>query len=132
MTWWWEFFDERNMDWIYKSVSTITNRMMAADNATFEQVPVKTSIRGLESYAVKCGEEIYVYVVNPLFERAYRFEIEVGGADAADYQIEEYNTQSMKFHTLETRNAIDNQKITISPLTIMPWDDRVYTLTSKS
>ena len=81
MTWWWEFFDERNMDWIYKSVSTITNRMMAAGNATFEQVPVKTSIRGLESYAVKCGEEIYVYVVNLLFERAYRFEIEVGGAD---------------------------------------------------
>ena len=34
----------------------------------------RPSIRGLESYAVKCGEEIYVYVVNPLFERAYRFE----------------------------------------------------------
>ena len=37
----------------------------------------------------------------------------------------------MKFRTLETRNAIGNQKITFSPLTIMPWDDRVYILTPK-
>lgn len=131
MTWWWEFFDERNMNWIYKSVSTITNRMMAAGGATFEKVPVRTSIRGLESYAVKCGEEIYVYILNPLFERAYRFEIEVGGADAADYQVEEYNTQRMEFRTLETKNTINNHKISFSPLTVMPWDDRVYILTPK-
>ncbi|MGE5497919.1 MAG: cellulase family glycosylhydrolase [Syntrophothermus sp.] len=62
MTWWWELFDTRNMTPYFKGVREISDQMLEAGNGSFEPLEIKTNI--LESYAVKCGDKIFVYLLN--------------------------------------------------------------------
>jgi hypothetical protein len=62
MTWWWEFFDERNMTPYFKSVRTISDEMMIAGKGEFELVDVKAA--SLNVMAVHCGDKYFVYVLN--------------------------------------------------------------------
>ncbi len=62
MTWWWEFFDERGMTSYFQHVRKINDQMLQAGNGSFEEVTSQSG--NLESYAVKCGETVFVYVLN--------------------------------------------------------------------
>ncbi|RAV99459.1 glycoside hydrolase 5 family protein [Pseudochryseolinea flava] len=62
MTWWWEFFDERNMTPYFKGVSEINNAMLAAGNGKFESIETKNT--NVETFAVKCGNTFFVYLLN--------------------------------------------------------------------
>jgi hypothetical protein len=62
MTWWWEFFDERGMTSYFKGVKEINDIMLVAGNGTFEQITAEAG--HLESYSVKCGKKIFVYLLN--------------------------------------------------------------------
>ncbi|ACU62820.1 DUF5060 domain-containing protein [Chitinophaga pinensis] len=62
MSWWWELFDDQHMTPYLQSVSTINKMMLQAGKGQFEQLPVQAAI--LESYAIKCGNTIFVYALN--------------------------------------------------------------------
>jgi len=62
MSWWWEFFDTQNMTPYFKGVAEINNKMLRAGNDHYEKVAANAGI--LESYAVKCGSTIFVYLLN--------------------------------------------------------------------
>jgi hypothetical protein len=63
MTWWWEFFDERGMIPYFKGVREISSRMLLAGKGEFASLP--SNAGGWESYAVKCGNPYFAYVLNP-------------------------------------------------------------------
>lgn len=63
MSWWWEYFDNRNMVPYFKPVRKVSDMMLAESNGKFE--PVEVSAEGGEAFAVKCGKKTYVYVYNP-------------------------------------------------------------------
>ena len=62
MSWWWEFFDERNMTPSFRSVREVSDQMLEAGKGSFEMVEVKADF--IEAYGVKCGEKIFVYLLN--------------------------------------------------------------------
>ncbi|MFH0758164.1 MAG: DUF5060 domain-containing protein [Bacteroidota bacterium] len=62
MSWWWEFFDDRGVTQYFKGVREISDQMLAAGNGSFDTVSVSGNV--VETYAVKCGKNYYVYVLN--------------------------------------------------------------------
>ncbi|MGQ8335505.1 carbohydrate-binding protein [Sunxiuqinia sp. A32] len=62
MSWWWEFFDERDMTSYYKSVTTVSQKMLSAGNGDFK--PATVSASGIEKYAVQCGSSYFIYLLN--------------------------------------------------------------------
>lgn len=62
MTWWWEFFDTQKMTPYFRSVREISDKMINAGKGSFEIV--NTDAKILETYALKCGGKIFVYILN--------------------------------------------------------------------
>lgn len=63
MSWWWEYFQNRNMVPYFRNVRYVSDRMLAAGKGQFEALEVKAS--GADVYAVRCGKVTYVYAYNP-------------------------------------------------------------------
>ena len=62
MSWWWELFDDEHMTPYFRSVRAISDRMLKDGNGAFEKVPVSAGL--LETYALKCGDTYFVYLLN--------------------------------------------------------------------
>lgn len=62
MSWWWEYFDERGMTPYFRHVRTISDMMLEAGKGSFEILDVKA--QRVESYAVKCGDSYFIYLLN--------------------------------------------------------------------
>lgn len=74
MSWWWEYFDTRRLKPYFRSVREISDRMISAGNGSFENLTVTAG--NLDAYSVKCGDEIYVYLFNPI-NATEIFDVEV-------------------------------------------------------
>jgi len=62
MSWWWEMFDEQNMEPYFKGVRQISDEMLRAGKGSFEQFPVSSG--DIEAYGVKCGNKYFIYLLN--------------------------------------------------------------------
>ena len=62
MSWWWEYFDKHNMTTYFKGVREISDKMLAAGHGSFKIV--NTDAKVIEAYGLKCGEELFVYLLN--------------------------------------------------------------------
>ncbi|MCL1934643.1 MAG: DUF5060 domain-containing protein [Candidatus Azobacteroides sp.] len=62
MSWWWEFFDSRNMVPYFQGVREISDKMLAAGNGSFESLSVKAD--NIRALGVRCGETLFVYLFN--------------------------------------------------------------------
>jgi hypothetical protein len=63
MTWWWEFFDERNLTPYFAGVREISDRMLAAGQGEFAEVAVAAG--PFTALGVRCGSDTFVYAYNP-------------------------------------------------------------------
>lgn len=63
MSWWWEYFDQRDIMWYFKAVRKVNDMMLAQGKGEFVKVDVKA--KGVEAYGVRCGKTTYVYLYNP-------------------------------------------------------------------
>lgn len=64
MSWWWEFFDNRNTPVYFNRVRKIYDQMMAAGNGEFSYASISSEKEIQHLYGVKCGEKYFVYVQN--------------------------------------------------------------------
>ncbi|MFB9842561.1 DUF5060 domain-containing protein [Mucilaginibacter ginsenosidivorans] len=62
MSWWWEMFDEQNMEPYFKGLRQISDEMLRAGKGSFEQFPVSSG--DIEAYGVKCGNKYFIYLLN--------------------------------------------------------------------
>jgi hypothetical protein len=62
MSWWWELFDDQNMEPYFKGVRHISDEMLKAGKGSFEQLPVTSG--NIESYGLKCGDTYFIYLLN--------------------------------------------------------------------
>jgi hypothetical protein len=114
MTWWWEFFDERNMTPYFNGVRLINDRMMKVGNGSFEIIPIQAS--GLDAYAVKCKKETYIYLLNntqiPVSTTA-----DVKTLRKGTYKIEAFNTATQTYSGIgNVEVATDfSHKVTLAP-----------------
>lgn len=63
MSWWWEYFENRNMVPYFKAVRKVSDMMLAESEGRFETG--KAECDGGEAFVLKCGKKTYVYVYNP-------------------------------------------------------------------
>jgi hypothetical protein len=63
LSWWWEFFDARNLTPYFGRVRLIQDRMLAAGRGDFVEVPARAD--PLTALAVRCGPTLFAYVHNP-------------------------------------------------------------------
>src|SRR5690606_12785516 len=62
MNWWWEFFDTPTVDYYGEGVRYITAEMLKDGEGAF--APLSSASANSDTYTVKCGSTIYVYVLN--------------------------------------------------------------------
>lgn len=92
MSWWWEYFDQRNMIPYFKAVRQVSDQMLKESQGDF--VPVEVSSEGGEAYALKCGKKIYVYVYNPTQNVISKLRITT---DMKGAKVSEYDFNALKF-----------------------------------
>jgi hypothetical protein len=64
MTWWWEFFDERNTKVYYSNVKEIYNNMLDSGGGRFSSINVSTDFESGICYGVQCGYKKFIYLLN--------------------------------------------------------------------
>jgi hypothetical protein len=116
MSWWWEFFDDRGVTPYFKGIRDISDQMLAAGNGSFDTVTVRGN--GVEAYAVKCGENYYVYVLND-GNCSVKTDITLSELSDNDlnYSVRTYLPEIFNYHDMaDTR--IENGRIKVKDLSL--------------
>jgi len=124
MTWWWEFFDERNMTPYFNSVRQISDMMLDAGKGSFERIDVESE--GLQSFGVKCGETYFVCVLNNDYEQmnsAFRLQL-----DSGNYKVQVYDPDTREFESSNVLKAA-NEPVSLPDLTLKGMDEMLFVLT---
>lgn len=94
MTWWWEFFSERNMIPYFKGIRTIHEEMMEAGKGTFQ--PTDISVTSLDAFGLKCGNKHFIYLLNNGVSD-YNNSISYNVAENVDYSLKIYNPEDQTY-----------------------------------
>jgi hypothetical protein len=128
MSWWWEFFDERGMTPYFRNVREIGDRMLSAGNGSFQSVEVKT--QGVESYAVKCGDTYFAYLLNS-GESARKTNVLIGAnAQDASFSLELFEPADGQYKS-HPDFLEDGQGIKIEDITLQPGAELIVILTEE-
>jgi hypothetical protein len=123
MTWWWEFFDERGMTDYFNSVSEINGLMLGAGNGSFEQL--ETAAGTVESYGVKCGEKIFVYLLNDSGKpENVSVKVSSGLDNLTRLSVKAFNPEYRSYHDLR-ETFVENGSLTISGIELKNHQDVV-------
>lgn len=77
MSWWWEYFDNRDMVRYFRAPAFVNAEMLDAGCGSFE--PVEVQAGNAEAYAVRCGAKTYVYVFNSTSSAVKTVKLSVKG-----------------------------------------------------
>jgi hypothetical protein len=128
MTWWWEFFDERGMTEYFNSVAEINELMLTAGNGSFEQL--ETTANKVEAYAVKCGEKIFVYLLNDSGkpENAY-VKVNANFDNLTRFSVKAFDPENRKYNRLK-ETVVQNNAVIISEIYLENHQDIVLILSN--
>jgi hypothetical protein len=123
MSWWWEFFDERGMTGYFNSVSEINELMLSAGNGSFEQL--ETSAGTVESYGVKCGEKIFVYLLNDSGKpENVSVRVSSGLDNLTRLSVKAFNPENRSYYDLK-ETFVENGSVIISGIELKNHQDVV-------
>jgi hypothetical protein len=96
MSWWWEFFDARNMTPYFRAVAEINDLMLKAGDGSFE---IRDADAGnAEAFAVKCGETYFICVFNESGQDSYgEVAVHDSGSQSDTLYIKVYNPESQEY-----------------------------------
>lgn len=77
MSWWWEYFDNRNMQRFFRAPAMVNKEMLESGNGSFEAC--KVSADNGQAFAVKCGKKTYVYLFNDTKRTMKKVSVEANG-----------------------------------------------------
>ena len=112
MSWWWEFFDERNIKYYFGRVSEISRNMLKAGNGSFEKMKATSNDSDLHVYSVLCGAKQFIYVFNPNDEDK-NVELTVDQNSNEVKNIEYYDCDTGVYHSLD-KYTLSASKITLN------------------
>ena len=108
MSWWWEYFDNRNMVPYFKGVRKVSDLMLASGKGSFE--PIEAKAGGAEAFAVRCGNRIFAYVFNPGSESVSAVSIPLSGR----YKVRPFDFASAAFGKAQSIVADGSLEIPLS------------------
>jgi hypothetical protein len=126
MSWWWEYFEARRLIPYFRGVREINDRMIDAGKGEFISVTVKAV--DLQSFGVRCGNEVYVYLFNPNNTTAITdVEIDLPGLNNK-YKGESFEPTTRVYY--EMKNVEESEgKITLKGEVLGSACEIVYILT---
>jgi hypothetical protein len=128
MTWWWEFFDERKMTPYFKSVRFINDEMLAAGKGSFEYATSKAG--SLESYAVKCGDSYFLYLLNNS-KAEIMTPVQLSAIKHENFTMKLFQPgRVLAFHSLKNVKAI-NGSLSIDEVKLAPKEEMIFVFTSE-
>lgn len=77
MSWWWEYFDERNMQRFFRAPAMVNKEMIESGNGSF--ATCEASADNGQAFAVKCGKKTYVYLFNNTKRTMKKVSVESNG-----------------------------------------------------
>ena len=123
MSWWWEFFDNRHMTTYFKGIREISDKMLQTGNGSFEPITVKAG--DAETYGLKCGENIFIYIFNPE-NRVVISDIVIEHKSNKTYHVQSYEPTTMVYENL---GQISN--LTIKNIAVGSQKEMVFILSPK-
>jgi hypothetical protein len=126
MTWWWEFFDARGMTPYLKSVREISDKMLEAGHGSFDTLAVRAP--RVESYAVRCGQTIFVCLLNTekeVVETRVEFPEITGAGDPFDIRC--FRPIDRKYEILKKAPA-SNGRPAVPAVSLPPMDELILIL----
>lgn len=111
MSWWWEFFDKRNMTKYFANVREMQNNIMQSGKGIIEQINVNVTDSSLVKLGVTNGVKNYAYIYNP-GEKEITCKVSLTGSDEITFS-EIYNCESAVYCKLEMNNILKTTIITI-------------------
>lgn len=125
MTWWWEFFDEHNMTPYFRGVAEINKHMLEAGKGQFETLQVSSG--EIESYAVKSGENIYVYLINHT-ETIQTAPVKIEEEVPAEYSFQKFIPETLEYGSVEEIQW-KKEELELPSVTLEPLKELVFILT---
>lgn len=77
MSWWWEYFDNRNMQRFFRAPALVNKEMIESGKGRF--VPCEVCADNGQAFAVKCGTKTYVYLFNDSKRAMKKVQVEACG-----------------------------------------------------
>lgn len=125
LSWWWEFFDGRNMTPYFAAVREISDRMLEVGKGTFTVVPTSFS---LDDFAVRCGNQVFVYLTNTSEADAktgLSLTVQVG--DNKNYELQQFDPEVRKYTSIGNYTATNN-KIIVENIALNGWQQVILIL----
>jgi hypothetical protein len=124
MTWWWEFFDERNLTPYFAGVREISDRMLAAGQGKFTEVPVTAG--ALTALGVRCGPITFVYGYNPTTSSATT-DLQVAASRSGALTIESYDPEARHWQAAPA-GLSGAEGLTLPAVTLRPGEARIWVI----
>lgn len=128
LSWWWEYFDDRNMTSYIQSVRTINDRMLDSGNGDFKPLVIDSGV--LESYAVQCGNDIYVYLFNQS-DVSQTGEIVLELDNISNTKVQSYNPENLKFKNMGN-HRVQNNQFDLNEIAFHPKEQKVFIIHIKN
>jgi hypothetical protein len=128
MTWWWEFFDERQTTKYFRSVRNIYDRMVQGGNTSFSPITVTTPLISLEGYGLKAGSSYYVYVLNNSSSASSNRTVNASIAGTGTFDVLRYDTETQTY-TSAGQVSIASNSVAIPGLSFTARGSQVLILT---
>jgi hypothetical protein len=103
MSWWWEFFHERGMIPYFRIVRAVHERMILDGGGSYAEESIVSE--GIEAYAVRCGQSVFVYVRNGNAE-SVEAKIRIPGMNSGSYHVESIDPETS---ILSVRSGLNAQ-----------------------
>jgi hypothetical protein len=110
LSWWWEFFDEKNTTAYFQSVKDIDLMMRQAGKGQLAEVDVRGDNDKVEHYAVKAGDHYFVYL-NNLDQTSQTIKLTI--ADRAMTAPQIYDPETRRFYSASTHPHSGSSGITL-------------------
>ncbi|MGZ4001782.1 MAG: hypothetical protein ACXVIY_14175, partial [Mucilaginibacter sp.] len=125
MSWWWELFDNQNMELYFKGVRHISDEMLKAGKGSFEQFAVSSG--NIESHGVRCGNKYFIYLLNNtdgVISTSISFNV-----NEKNYSMEYFDPNDLSTK-LGAKVVVANQKVAIKGITLESKKERLIIVTA--
>jgi hypothetical protein len=124
MSWWWEYFDARNLTPYLTGVRMISDQMLAAGKGEF--VEVRSRADAAASLAVRCGPKTFACVYNPT-AAPVEVTLRLGDGHAGSPRLDWFNPEDRQWRAGGAVTQ-ENGEWLVPGLSLRPEETRILVL----
>jgi len=128
MTWWWEFFDEKDTKKYYSNIKEVYDNMIDAGKGEFKPIKTSTNFESGINYGVQCGSKMFVYLLNN-GSADVRAELIVEHSGIKSKTIQFYNPDTKTYSDIKTYDMTDRNTV-INSIELKSRENKIIIITN--